>query len=222
MAANELELSFGDVLQLQFLPDESNTRYYVKVIGYLPNQSLIVTTPHVHGKVMLVREGQRVAVRTMAGGNIIAFAGSVLRSCARPYPYLHLSYPKDLQTQALRRTQRVNFNLTAEVRDCTPGNKEASQSQTYVAKIEDMSTNGALLSVPQHIGQIKNMLSVRMNLVVAGKEERFATVAVIRNVRERKTPDEQIEFLYGVEFQIADRRDAILLHAFVYEHMVNG
>ena len=222
MTAKELELDFGDVLQMQFLPDESQLRHYVRVIGYLPNQSILVTTPHVNGKIMLVRESQRVAVRTMAKGNIIAFTGSVLRSCARPYPYLHISYPTDLQTLALRKSQRINFTGIAEVRENPPPSDSQGSPQTYQVYIQDMSTTGALLISEQRFGQIKSLLSMRMNLHVAGGDERFATIAIVRNIRERTNEQSHLEYLYGVEFKTVDRRDVILLHAFINEQIVNG
>jgi c-di-GMP-binding flagellar brake protein YcgR len=216
----ELELDFGDVLQLQFLPDDKQNRHYVRVIGYWPDHSIMVTTPHLNGKIMLVRESQRVAVRTMSGVNIIAFTGSVLRSCARPYPYLHISYPKDLQTLALRKAQRVTFGGLAEVRESKPATN--NQVPTYKTQVEDMSTSGALLISEHNIGPVKSLISIRMSLHVAGADERFATVAIIRNVKERKNAAGNVEYLYGVEFKIADRRDEILLHAFVNEQLVNG
>lgn len=222
MTAKELELDFGDVLQMQFLPDESQLRHYVRVIGYLPNQSILVTTPHVNGKIMLVRESQRVAVRTMTKGNIIAFTGSVLRSCARPYPYLHISYPTDLQTLALRKSQRINFTGIAEVRENSPPSDSQGSPQTYQVYIQDMSTTGALLISEQRFGQIKSLLSMRMNLHVAGGDERFATIAIVRNIRERTNEQSHLEYLYGVEFKTVDRRDVILLHAFINEQIVNG
>jgi hypothetical protein len=220
MTAKELELDFGDVLQLQFLPDEKQNRHYVRVIGYWPDHSIIVTTPNVNGKIMLVRESQRVAVRSMSGVNIIAFTGSVLRSCARPYPYLHLSYPTDLQTLALRKAHRVTFSGLAEVRETKPANQ--GDVPSYQTRVEDMSTSGALLISEYNIAAIKSLISIRMNLHVAGAEERFATVAIIRNVKERKNEAGKMEYLYGVEFKVADRRDEILMHAFINEQLVNG
>ena len=222
MTAKELELGFGDVLQLQFLPDEKQIRHYVRVIGYWPGHSIMVTTPSVQGKIMLVRESQRVAVRSMSGVNLIAFTGSILRSCARPFPYLHISYPTDLQTLALRKAQRVNFIGLAEVRESKPSSDNGTAPPTYQARVEDMSTSGALLICGHPIGHIKSLISLRMNLHVAGGEERFATVAIIRNVKERNNAEGSQEFLYGVEFKVADRRDEILLHAFVNEQLVNG
>ena len=216
--SEELALDIGDVLQMQFLPDESHARHYVKVIGYIPDKSLLVTTPHVNGRVMLVREAQRVAIRSMSGVNIIAFTASVLRSCARPFPYLHLSYPTDMQSVALRTAQRVTFNLDAKVRGCAPS---AQQSEPVIVKIDDMSTTGALLISQQPIGEIKELISVTMKLQVAQGVENFVTVAIIRNVRERETDNGGVEYLYGVQFQLAGRKEEILLHAFVYEHMAN-
>ncbi|MGD8591393.1 MAG: flagellar brake protein [Gammaproteobacteria bacterium] len=216
----QLELDFGDVLQLQFLPEDKQNRHYVRVIGYWPDHSIMVTTPHVNGKIMLVRESQRVAVRSMSGVNIIAFTGSVLRSCARPYPYLHISYPKDLQTLALRKAKRVTFGGLAEVRDAKPA--DANNAPTYQTRVEDMSTSGALLISEQNIGAVKSVISIRMNLRVAGADERFATVAIIRNVKERRNEAGNVEYLYGVELKVTDRRDEILLHAFVNEQLVNG
>lgn len=216
--SEELALDIGDVLQLQFLPDESHARHYVKVIGYIPDKSLLVTTPHVNGRVMLVREGQRIAVRSMSGVNIIAFTANVLRSCARPYPYLHLSFPNDLQCVALRTAQRVTFDLEADVRDCTPGSQ---QSHTNTVKIDDMSTSGALLVSSHPLGDIKTLISVTMQLQVANAVEKFVTVAIIRNVRERQKDNGEIEYMYGIQFQLAGRKDEILLHAFVYEQMAN-
>lgn len=222
MTAKELELDFGDVLQLQFLPDDDQNRHYVRVIGFLPNHSILVTTPMVKGKIMLVRESQPVAARTMTKGNIIGFTGSVLRSCARPYPYLHISFPDALQILALRGTQRVRFCGTAEVRENSATSDNQSLQPSYPVRVEDLSTSGALLISEQRFGQVKSILSVHMNLNVAGGNEGFATVAIIRNIRERKNKQENTEYLYGVEFKTSDRRDVILLHAFVNEQIVRG
>ena len=146
MATDELFLEIGDVLQLQFLPNESSARHYVKVIGYLVDKSLIVTTPLVNGKVMLVREAQQIAVRLLSGSNVIAFTVSVLRSCMRPYPYLHLTYPVDLQTIMVRKAQRIGYKTTATVRDCGPRGPAANdRPEAVTVSVEDMSTTGALL-----------------------------------------------------------------------------
>lgn len=222
MATDDLMLDVGDVLQLQFLPDENNARYYVKVIGFLPEQSLIITTPHVNGKIMLVREGQPIAVRLLAGNNVVAFTVSVLRSCARPYPYLHLSFPSDLQTIMVRKAQRIGYKTTAMVRDCGPAASAKATKETNV-NVEDMSTTGALLISDNKLGNVKGLLSVKLNLRIAKDDEQLSLIAVIRNVRQRNKEDtDQQEYLHGVEFQFADRQESIMLHAFIYEQIASS
>ena len=120
MESGGLALEIGSILQLQFLTDESNTRHYVKVIGYLQDRSVLVTTPQVQGKLMMVREGQAIAVRSLSGSNVLAFTTAVISSHVKPYPYLHLVYPKQLQAIAVRKAQRVSCRTTAVVRHCGP------------------------------------------------------------------------------------------------------
>ena len=220
MAIDDLALDVGDVLQLQFLPDESQERFYVKVIGYLHERSLIVTTPHVNGKYMLVREGQALAVRLLSGNNIMAFTVNVLRSCGRPYPYLHLSYPKEMQAIMVRKAQRVNFKCQAEVSLTNPVNP--TETMSHLVGVEDISTSGALFVSTEPLGNTKDLLSVNLSLNVANEDETLGLVSIIRNCRQRESREGKLENLYGVEFQFADRQESIMLHAFVYEQIVNS
>jgi len=215
MAKDDLSLDIGDVLQLQFLGNESQERYYVKVIGYLHDRSLIVTTPHVDGRFLLVREGQRIAVRLLSGHNIMAFTVNVLRSCSRPYPYLHLSYPKELQAIMVRKAQRINFSCNGEIQSCAGG-------EVFPVSVEDISTSGALLVCEQRLGQLDDLLTLSLQLSVAGEVEELKMVCVIRNVRMRMLADNDSVYLHGVEFRFADRQESVMLHAAVYEQIVNS
>ena len=224
MESDGLALEVGDVLQLQFLTDESNTRYYVKVIGYAKDKSLLVTTPQINGKLMMVREGQALAVRSLSGNHVVAFTVAVLRSNVKPYPYLHLNYPKELQTIKVRKAQRISCKTEAMVRDCGPA---ASAMETPPApvpvQVEDMSTTGALLIYDEPLGVVKGLLSVEMKVNVAEVTEEINIISIIRNIRTRNNEDGSIaKYLHGVEFQFADRQESIMLHAFICEQIVSG
>lgn len=224
MESGGLALEIGSTLQLQFLTDESNTRHYVKVIGYLQERSVLVTTPQVQGKIMLVREGQAINVRSLSGSNVVAFTTAVMSSHVKPYPYLHLAYPKEMQAITVRKAQRVSCRTTATVRACGPDVLEAeARTQSIAVAVEDMSTTGALLICSSRLGEIKHLLTVEMKLNVSDIEEELNIVAVIRNIRERKDDAGNVsEYLHGVEFQFADRQESIMLHAFICEQIVSG
>ena len=224
MASEGLSLEVGSVLQLQFLTDDSKARHYVKVIGYLHNKSLLVTTPQVQGKLMLVREGQAIAVRSLSGSDVVAFSVAVISSHVKPYPYLHLTYPTEMQAITVRKAQRIGCRTNAMVRDCGPeASAQENPPEAVAVTVDDMSTTGALLISDMQLSEVSGLLSVEMKLNVAEVEETLTIIAVIRNVRTREDDAGNVlEYLHGVEFQFADRQESIMLHAFICEQIVNG
>lgn len=67
MDYSDLKMQVGKMLQLQPRDGEDARRMHVKLIGYLPGASLLVTTPKVGDRVMIVRESQPYVVRMMIG-----------------------------------------------------------------------------------------------------------------------------------------------------------
>ena len=221
----DLVLDVGDVLQLQFLGDSGDTRYYVKVIGYLEDRSLLVTSPQQGGKLRRVREGQPVAARMMAGNKLVGFSVSELRSCAVPYAYLHLSYPHDLQSVTVRKALRVTLNMPANAQACNTGTQEVNlDNDIHKIVIRDMSTTGALLVADAPLADNGNSLTVSVQVDVAGEPEELTFTVVVRNIKVEQATEKghSSQFLHGVEFQFSDRRESVLMHAFVYEQIVHN
>lgn len=222
---SELALDVGDILQLQFLGDKNETRYYVKVIGYLEDRSLLVTTPQAGGRLVRVREGQPLAARMMAGNDLVGFTVSVMRSCAVPYPYLHLTYPKDLQSVTVRKALRVTLNMPARAQvydtDAETVSTDADMQQII---IRDMSTTGALLVADAPLVDTGNCLAISVKITVAEATEDLTFTVMVRNIKVEQATEKgkPSQFLHGVEFQFSDRRESVLLHAFVYEQIVHN
>ncbi len=220
-----LALDIGDILQLQFLGDDSEARYYVKVIGYLEERSLLVTAPQSNGKLLRVREGQPLAARMMAGTDLVGFTVSVQRICTAPYAYLHLSYPKDFQSVTVRKSLRVSLGLAATVQSCDIGGEEITpETERHHVVIRDMSTTGALLAADAPLADTGDCLAVSVNIEVAEAVEALTFTVVVRNIKVEPAQEKGRPslFLHGVEFQFADRRESVLLHAFVYEQIVRN
>ncbi len=221
----ELALDIGDILQLQFLGDDSEARYYVKVIGYLEDRSLLITAPQSNGKLLRVREGQPLAARMMAGTDLVGFTVSVRRICVAPYAYLHLTYPKDFQSVTVRKALRVTLNMAATAQAFSVGSDEISpEAETRKVLIRDMSTTGALLVADAPLAETGNCLAVSVSIEVAEAVEELTFTVVVRNIKVEPAQEKGKPslFLHGVEFQFSDRRESVLLHAFVYEQIVNN
>ncbi|MEE4639168.1 MAG: flagellar brake protein [Wenzhouxiangella sp.] len=217
MDGASLGLEVGDSLQLQFVNDTAGNRHYVKVLGCSPGRSIIVGTPQVGGRIMLVRQDQAVIVRLMIGNDVVGFNSTVLRSCARPYPYLHLAFPKELQTSSVRKALRVSLDSVVSIR-CLGSDDQPDRTQpAFPGRTRDISTTGALVSSNRRLGGIDDRLVIAMRVSVAGFGEEIRLRASIRNTTVLAAVDDAVGTLYGIEFDPPERREAILLHGHVYQ-----
>ena len=217
MDSANLGLEVGDSLQLQFVNDTVGNRHYVKVLGCFPGRSILVSTPQVGGRIMLVRQDQAIVVRLMIGNDVVGFNSTVLRSCARPYPYLHLAYPRELQSSSVRKALRVSLDSVVSIRRLRDDDQPDRGYPAFAGRTRDISTTGALISSSARLGGVGDRLSVVMRVAVAGFGEEIRLRATIRNTTVLAARDDTAGTLYGIEFDLPDRREAILLHGHVYQ-----
>jgi len=215
----ELNLAVGDSLQLQFYPGSptDEERYYVRVIGYYGIQSIITTSPSSHGKFLLLREGQMFAVRLLSGNSVQAFVSSVVKKAVTPYPYMHLSFPKELESIVVRQAQRASTKIIATVQ-----NEEAGKSdvKTKSAIISDMSTAGALVITAAEIGEVGDLITILTRIKVTDMEDYVNISAIIRRIIPKDDGDDK--YKYGIEFQFLEDKDKLTIHGFVYEQIAKS
>jgi len=219
---NKLILNAGDSLQLQFYPPTSGSnegRYYVRVIGYLAGKSIITTSPVVDGRLILLRQSQQFTVRLISGNAVHGFISSLLKKTTVPYPYIHLSYPETLESKTIRSAQRVNTRIIVTIQNLEPG-KELVKSKS--ALLNDLSSAGALIVAPEELGDVGDMISISVKLLVAGTEEYLSISAIIRRVLGKITVEDKEVNRYGVEFEMSEEREKLIIHGYVYEQIAKS
>lgn len=220
MEHSELKVQVGESLQLQTRDGEDSRRMHVKLVGYLPGTSLLVTTPRVADKVMIIREGQPFVVRMMLGNRIVGFAATVLRSCSRPFPYLHLSYPEEMQQITVRKAQRVRVKLFASLKNANP---DFQFDKPRPATIVDISTSGVLMVSSEQLGELGDQVSVTCAVKIGGVEKLLSLSAMVRNVHiERSEEHGEHSYYHGLELNLKEPQDIFALHGYVYEQIVKA
>ena len=217
MPDNTLELkhSIGDTLQLQFSPGNAEDRYYVKLIGFLENKSIVVTTPRLDGSALRIPTEQRFVVRMISGNSAQGFTAEALYSTTRPYPHLHLTYPDNLESITVRKAERVNCKLIVTVQNEEP---DCSLGEGKSASMQDISTAGSQIFTLDPIGKKGDTITINSKVKVIGLEQYLTISGIIRRVVEPKEEGERFE--YGIEFILLEDKDKLLLHGFVYEQMM--
>lgn len=217
-AAPELRLNVKDALQLQFYPvtaENSDTRYYVRVIGYSEGRSILTTCPTVNDKLVYLKEGQRFAVRLLSGNSVQGFTTSIIKHTNTPYPYMHLSYPRELESIVVRNAQRISTRIIASVQNQEEGK---SSVNTKSAIISDISTTGAQVTSTTGIGDVGDMITINTKMSVGDVNEYINLSAVIRRCLNAN----EGTFNYGVEFQLMEEHDKLIINGYVYEQIVKA
>lgn len=215
---DEARLQIGDALQLQPLGDANAPRHYVKLIGFAKPASVLVSTPKVDGAYIFVRDGQSYVVRAFSGKNAYAFSTSVVRSVAVPYPYLHLSYPKDVRALVVRRGARAKVNLIASARKVDAQGQESAEAAA--ASIRNVSISGAMLASPHPLGLQGDTIRLSFKITLADIVSLVTLDALIRAVNPAGEDLGPGMIGYGLEFVGGEAQDRITLTAFVYQKLL--
>lgn len=206
-----IKIAIGDAMQLQ---DFSGTkqRHYVKLIGYLNRRSVIVSHPKLDDKLLFVKEGDSFLVRGFSGTKTYDFTANVISVCLTPYPYVHLSFPSQVNTINMRAALRVRVKLVCSV-------EVTASALKLPATIEDMSVTGLRIQAKKSLGAVGDEINVSFRLPIEGVEQLFIVPAVIRNVL---SDDENAVMMHGVSISQPEGSERMALQNFIYKTMTEA
>lgn len=207
-----LGLQAGDPLSLE--SSDHSVRYNVRLIGFLPNASIIVTQPLIDGRQVLLKSGRPFTVRSAVRNKVFAFNTQIKHNAHQPYAYMHLEYPKTLLTLEVRNAERIKVGIQAEVvSDFDTGTGEWPKRVT----ITDLSRTGAGVQSDSMLGREGDELKLKCTLTVADVTKAFSLAAVIRSMNYVDSPLGDTQFLYGLQFYNLSEAARIVLSGFIYE-----
>lgn len=212
VSLDSIRMQIGDPMQLQSKAADG-ARHYVRLIGYVKGVSVLVTTPVVDGRVMLMREGQDFVVRTFCGKHAYAFSAQVAKVLNVPYPYLHLSYPAEVEAIVVRRFPRVEVDIAAAV------GREAAGAQALPATIANLSAGGALLYAPAALGKVGDVLFVRFGLRLNDADTSVVVKAALRAIGPGADGAARA-LAHGVQFIEVPQQELLVLTAYIYRRML--
>jgi len=206
----------GEPVQIRLVNRNQQTYYSTRLIGYIKNVSILVTTPMVVGNPLIMADDEPVEARMVTGNNIYVFQTTIQSMHVTPTHYMHLEHPSEVRVQKLRKSPWAKTNIGVMVTDELGANE--------IATIINLSPDGAHLRAPRSLGEQGKLLKLSFP---ANMEELGATLdlnAKIKHVYAPKvTPDSAVTMLeYGVAFSSVSPADALWLKALVYRHIAEG
>jgi hypothetical protein len=209
-----IKLMPDDTLQLQPLLEGQTERYTVRVIGIMKPRSVLVTAPLVDGKLIFIRDGQTFLIRAFSGLNVCAFKAKVLKAQLQPFPYLHLSYPDNVQAMRIRKAMRAPANIIVAVHESEEGR------QVGAGKMVDISVGGAKLLSSMTLGKKDQTLWLSFKVKLGDMEEYVKTPAIIRSLGEEEDEQGKPMKAFGIQFGELTQAQRLIIMNLVYQHLL--
>lgn len=205
----DIRLGVGDTLQMQSRAVGDDSRYYVKLIGFLKGKAVIVSAPTTNGQLAMLREGQAFVVRLFAGKSVYAFATTVQRNTSVPFPHVFMEYPREVRGLVVRRGARAKVAIICSVAN--------PQSSSHAATVVDLSVGGAMVLAKNPVGDRNAPVTISFKVDINGVEQLLKIPAVIRSVRAEAPDARGNRFHHGVEFNVGDSATQVALSGYVYQ-----
>lgn len=215
----DMRLRVGDRLQIEPPAAVSSERHMCKVIGWLDNLSLLVTTPMVNGLRVPLRDNDKVVARIFANQNAFAFDTDVMRAVKIPFDHLHLTFPTRIQGAVIRKSPRIKMRMISTVSPLPPdGNSPQESAPRYSAIILNVSADGALIQAKQPLTEKNGRLKLAFRVNLHDVDAMLTVTAVVRSLfaEEGKVG----VMCHGVQFLEMESNDRLILQSMIYQKMI--
>lgn len=210
-----MRMKVGDRLQIQLPARFSVDRVIVRLIGYINNLSLLVTTPREgSGLRMQVEENDELVVRVFTCQNAFGFSSTVAKVIKMPFEYLHLSFPSEVKGMVIRKAPRVKTKIICSVV------AEQSGEESATGILVNLSANGALLTSRRALAVKNGMIKLAFRVKLHGTEALLNINAVVRAQFADETPTNPNPAHHGLEFVDLQPKDHLVLQAMIYQQMI--
>lgn len=209
-------LPVGTLLHVK-RPGDASRAAVSRLIGFAEGAAFIAW-PNLTGKQVDVVEGETVLFRGFTGTSILSFSARVHASSRTPFPYWMLADIQNVETREMRGSVRVPVRVVAKL-TVLDG---SIAPQTVL--LTDLSMGGASISTASDaLTEPGREVRLEFTLRAAGIKSKFSITGFTRDERQDIEGIVEAPFhCVGVAFDGCGEREAILLHAFIHEKLLES
>lgn len=211
-AFTDINLQVGSRFQMSLQQGSKPAIYYTELIGYVDGEYLIVKIPFENGLSIQIQTEDPVVLRILAGVDVYTLTCKVKTIFKAPYYYMHLGFPTDIKSIALRGAVRAKVNLPVTV-----------NGVAGAGTITDISVTGAAITANSALGEINQeaLISFDFPIKPTNQSAHIDTSATIRSIQEvaTKKKDAPPKLTHGVSFHELELTSQVMLLNLVYESM---
>jgi c-di-GMP-binding flagellar brake protein YcgR len=217
-------LKVGETIQITPASENSSPpKYFVKYLGGLDKASLICTMPTVDEKILLVKENAVFSASLFSGKHVYRFNTIVEAVMSKPYPHMHLKFPREIFTSLLRKNQRISTNIIASMR-----NKTATEhaEKLFTGRMLDLSMGGAMIEAKQLAGNIDDIIECSFRLNIAGDNTTFMHSSLLCKIIEPNEKDREKDveknYKFALQFNELNAQNKAILSSFIFQSLTGA
>jgi len=207
----DVNLQVGARLQMAL---QHGPIYYTELIGYVDGEYLIVKIPFENGLSIQTQLEEPVTLRILAGVDVFTLMCRIKTVFKAPHYYMHLSFPTDIKSVALRGAVRAKVKLPVHVK---------SKAGAGAGVIIDISATGACIIAGNILAQLNEdaLIAFEFPIKPSNQTAHISSPVTIRSIQQLpgKVKDEPPRFSHGVSFHELDLTSQVMLLNLVYESM---
>jgi len=212
-SGNRIALDIGIKVKMEF--DEMEAPLVCTMVGMLPEEYLIVTTPTPFAVVRNALEsGNRIVVKYLHMGRLCMFKAQCIKAIEDPYHLLFLDFPPVIYYQELRRAKRASIFI--------PCTLHPLRGAELYGVLIDLSSLGCLCQIKMRnnapLPTLDIGAKIQLRCLLPGLKEDQELTAVVKNLR-KSTAEAQI----GLEFADlqAYLKEAIENYIYSFENSID-
>ncbi|MDO8895882.1 flagellar brake protein [Nitrosomonas sp.] len=176
---DDMHLKVGHKLQLKLSSRSKGPveikyiSYVTSLIGYVQDSTVITAMPatdQLIGEPFV--EGDQVQVSLFSGNSVFNFIVFVDKVIKVPFKYLHLSFPKEIQGQNIRKSRRIRCSLPGSVVE-----------KHIPLSLIDLSVCGAGVSSSLPLGPLGTIITLAFTITILDKEIPVTVKSAIRSAK---------------------------------------
>lgn len=137
----------GTRVQLRSQRETGAIEKFSSLIGFVKDEYVMVKSPMTRNTPIIFFDGEKILVRAFTGTMIYSFSSTVIRTFLSPLYYMHLEYPKEIQSSALRSELRIKVDVPGEIEY-----QDLTDSRTIAqVQLVNLSLSGARISCEEFI-----------------------------------------------------------------------
>lgn len=208
----DINFQVGSRLQMSLQHGAMPVVYYTELIGYVDGNYLIVKIPFENGLSIQVQVDDTAILRILVGVDIYTLTCKIKTIFKSPHYYMHLNFPSEIKSTALRSAIRAKVNLPVRV-----------NGVAGAGVITDISITGAAISADRVLGEINKeaLISFDFPVMPANQIVHIHTGVTIRRIQEiaHKKQGVQPKLDHGILFNEIAHTSQVMLLNFIYESM---